>query len=146
MRTECCRLCKSTRGHWSLKARIQHELDEEYHRAKEEHTSLLRLYNNACWYNFEIACITWKHPWHTTDPDSFLQLQTKHSVWFAGTVSCAPKLPMLILQREVELAHAYMRYCEQGINAAFDWAPGGVEYRQHLKSSEIAKICMVHRT
>ncbi|AUD57319.1 hypothetical protein [Pleurochrysis sp. endemic virus 2] len=148
MKMECCRLCKNLRGHWYLKAVIQHELDEECHLAQQEYANLLRLYKSACWYNFEIACLSWKHPWHTTDPNSSLHLRSDNTVWFTGTVNDAPTLPLLILQNEIELAHAHMRYCEQSKNAAFDWAPGGCKYDQLLQLSPTVKQCtgQKHRT
>lgn len=121
---------------------------KEYESAVTEFNRLHLLFNEVCWYNFEVKCRNWSYPWHATDPDSVLDLRghryvkTRYRqkrgfvtyeedelpVYFEGPTRAAPPLPPEIVLNELRDASKYMEECKEQLNAATDWAPGGAHY------------------
>ena len=119
--------------------------EREYRDAQCEFTRLSQLFTDVCWYNHEVACREWQDPWRPSFPLSEIELQgmtfkrkwcrgklIEHGhfpVWYRGTVADAPVLPPHIVWRELREAEAYMRACETQMRAPYEWAPGGVLYK-----------------
>ena len=120
--------------------------------AKQELAELIRVFKDACWYNFEVHCRDWRNPWPQSILESRLRLQGYRvdSVWvngrkrergtfpvyYDGTVGSAPPLPPQILIEEINIATDLVNMLEEAISAPYDWAPGGSKY-QKLRSETL---------
>ena len=64
----------------------------EYHAAYMEHSRLLNLFREMCWYHFEIQCSKWKHPWPQSNPESLIVLCSVRREQIQRRGRCAEKV------------------------------------------------------
>ena len=145
---EQCDLCNGLRGHRCIKDAMCREFKREYDNAKRETERLTTLFREACWYNFETACRTWKKPWYESwgvscvefHGVSYEQLgkaeKCTFPIWYSGPIQKAPPLPPEIIYNEIKRARAYERFMKKQITAPHDYAPGGREYEKLLREGE----------
>ena len=147
---ETCELCCGLRGHARLQNALFDELAAECAAAEEECARLRTLFTDACWYNFETRCRSWRPPWHPSWPGSELALHTyrfdrspTHSTrpfWFWGQIKDAPPLPPEIILKELNDAQEYLAYMRDAKFAPFDYAPGGQKYEELMREGEGARL------
>ena len=146
-----CECCRGLRGHMRLKDLICEEFEGEYTNAQLECQRLSNLFKDVCWYNFETKCRTWQNPWPMSWEGSDIELhgvsievdrrngrdrEIGHfPVYYRGSIRDAPPLPPEILLKELKDASDYLKFTQQQITAAHDWAPGGKLYQQLLKET-----------
>lgn len=142
--------------HESLQNRFYKIFASEYNNAVDEFLRLQALFKDVCWFNFETKCRTWKRPWHPSLGASIIVLNghriRKHwkngrlveigefPIYYAGVVAEAPSVPPEIMLSEIKQAYDYMKFMEEQVTAAWDWAPGGCKYEKHVRESEGAKV------
>lgn len=147
-RCECC-----DGRHNAFKRLLVQPLDRELDFARCELENLRVLQKEVHWYNFEVACVKWKWPWHQSFMMSPIILEgmrvtqirkrgkwyelLEFPVWYSGTVYDAEMLPYQILAKEIEDAEAYLERAEQNVNAPYDWAPGGALYEQLRRTTNL---------
>ena len=126
--TTCTRCVKERRQYTERFTR-------EYVEAKIEFERLQRLFNDVCWYNFEVSKWGERKPWVYLNSHNYKPVfvgsvrEVACFPWYyQGTPEEAPRLPPEIVQLEVEKAHRYMLECLELVNAPVDWAPGGRKY------------------
>ena len=123
------------------KSQFDARFEAEFYNASLEVVRLEQLLKDAYWYNFEVACRTWKSPWRQTDQHSSICLfgqRYEHyederelftcPIYFSGEIRNAPPLPPEILLNELDEARAYKEACREQCMAPYDWAPGGYKY------------------
>lgn len=128
----------------------------EYQCARQEYHRLCSLLRDVLWYNFEVAARSWKRPWRTTLPDSWVTLHGTRVIQvtvgktdsyetgyypliYEGPVCDAPSIPVEILTREVQDAREYMNACQQQITAPMEWAPGGALYNALARTTRVGR-------
>ena len=134
-----------------------HELFyREFLNAKSEYEHLLRLFQDVSWYNFEISCRAWKHPWHQSSADSGLSLcgvrvqlrerrghyneKVTWPVYYEGPIMSAPVVPAAILMSEIKDALAAVLYYKDLCSAPYDWAPGGDAWHALMRTGSSARV------
>lgn len=141
-----CYLCHGLRGHNRLKTEYADLFNDELTRATIEVDRLESLMKDVNWYNFEVRCFQWRHPWPQTWGDSKLTLSGsavdtvvrngrnrevgRFPIWFSGYIRDAPHLPAEIILSALNDAICYKESCAEQATAPFDWAPGGSKYEQ----------------
>ena len=141
---EQCELCHGLRGHKRLQNVFTHQFMREYDNAKAEYDRLKSLWHQVCWYNFEIQCANWMHPWHTSNPASGVSLHgtsiriiRRNGIerelgtfpcYYSGQLLHAPVIPWAIIHNELLDAEAAVKWWHEQLTAASDWAPGGCKY------------------
>lgn len=149
-----CVLCNGLRGHNCLKHALCVPLNEEYEykAAEMEYQRLKGLFEDACWYNFEVQCNRWSSPWAMSIPSSTVELRGMRFVgsvrndgnrrevgefpeYYSGVVVDASALPPQILYDEVQDALRYMEWCAERVDDPFTWAPGGSKYKELLATT-----------
>ena len=144
MDCEPCVICKAKglHGHRRLRSALWNELNADYKRAKIELNRLERLLKEAYWYNFEVGCRSWRHPWYESLGISDITLAS----WYSGALVDAPALPISVLENELHIARELAAHLRLARNAVDDWAPGGVEYERLLReSSSVTQYDEWHR-
>ena len=143
-----CELCGGLRGHQRLLDDTFELFDAEYKRSVEEVQRLTALFKDVCWYNFETQCRDWKAPWYISMASSRIELYghtcirhghselTSFPLWYSGTVSNAPRLPVDIIGLELRDAIQYMKKMEVDRFACYDYAPGGRKYEELLREGD----------
>ena len=123
----------------------------ECKRAYSEYLRLCSLFKDCCWYSFETACLTWRHPWRVSDRDSIVCLQgVRHELtahgehtsfpnYYCGRLADAPLLPLRIVLAEMHEAKRYWNECAERCTAPYDWAPGGKLYEELRKPTLVGK-------
>jgi hypothetical protein len=123
-------------------------------RALREYERLKTMYNDVCWYNFEVNASRWKRPWLPTDQTSPLCLVTFHerlicrggtqyeqckfSPYYAGEVGLAPPLPPKIAAIEVKESLADYEHARLIENDAIDFAPPhGKKYLELCRTTKV---------
>lgn len=113
----------------------------EYTNASLELQRLERLFTDIAWYNFELECRVWKHPWPQSVGSSMVMLcgarhlsrfSNTFPVYYAGRIDEAPTLPGGILYTEIQLAKQWVRECQERCDGVYDYAPGGHEHARLL--------------
>lgn len=150
--SETCELCQGLRGHARLRAALADELKQEWHEAQREYERLKELYENVCWFYFETNCSHWRHPWSESVLDSRLELQTVSIVrdkrgrehgtfpyYYKGTVRNAPRVPPVIVYKELVEARKYMEQCATSMRAPEEWAPGGPKYLELCATTAVGR-------
>ena len=139
-----CVMCHGLKGaHKCMRQGMEKEVTQEISAALDELTRLHYLANEARWYNFEVACRGWKHPWHESVPDSMIELLTLKSdgkrqnlsCWYRGTLEKAPMLPWRVINDELEDAKRYLEEVMQVRYSISSWAPGGYKYEEMIRTS-----------
>ena len=141
---ESCKLCNGLRGHARLRESLRVPFREELVKAKKEYKRLSVLFEEICWYNFEVSCKTWEPPWYTSVLDTQVTLYShiyEHTrnnghvyetsdfpVYFDGTVRDATLVPPGIILNELNDAAGYVLECELNLQGVDTWAPGGMDY------------------
>ena len=148
--------CSDSRREWRLQEMLAAEFDAEIQRLRRECRQLVALYKDVLWYNFEIDCCKWQQPWHTSIGDSNVYL-TGYSVnelirngctyevgsfpvWYDGKVSAAPRCPLTIVAKELQMAHDELQRYELAQAAVFDFAPGTATVRRLAEISPVGKM------
>ena len=142
---ERCELHKPC-DHQDRKDRLSDYFYRRHVEATQELAELMRVFKDACWYNFEVECRTWRHPWPTSILESRLCLhgynvafvwvngrkreRSMFPVYYDGPLGDAPPLPPQILINEIELATELVRTLQEAVSAPYDWAPGGHKYEK----------------
>ena len=129
--SEQCPLCNGLRGHKRLQDAMFKDFEADYKLAQREVEQLTKLYSDACWYNFETRCRSWKEPWHESWDASPISLRK----YYTGSIRDAPALPPAIIFTELQHAKDYARYMHTQRFAPYDWAPGGICYEAMLRQS-----------
>jgi len=154
MQADTCFLCHGLRGHKRLKDTYCKLFENEYNQAKMECDRLKALWNDVCWYNFELKCQLWKHPWPESIQESFVELhgyrvcnytttdgrtyeKGEFPEYYSGPLHDAPPLPAQIVLHELSSALAYLTSCQEQISAPHDWAPGGIRYEELRKYTAV---------
>lgn len=149
MMNDFCEMCRGLRGHRILKQHLSDEISIEHQRAKRERERLQKLWQNVCWFDFEVQCRGWRYPWQSSAAESFVILLSQRveqtrcgeivttPVYFVGTIAEAFLIPLEILRSELEEAEAYEKYLEEAVNAPFDYAPGGAKYLELLHITSV---------
>lgn len=128
---------------------------EELIRLKAERRRLMGVFQNACWYNFEVACRNWRYPWHETLPFSYINMHglriTMHTrngremecgefpTWYHGRIECAPPLPPQIIKVELDATNREIAVLTQHSKDVYDYAPGGKMYRALCQTTLVGK-------
>ena len=124
---DSCEMCCGMRGHMRIKNTMCAEFERDFLAAQMECQRLKSLFHDVCWYNFESKCRTWRSPWPTSLPDSYIELCgvsieicKRHGrereighfpIYYAGSVEDAPPLPPKIVLNELTLAeHSVLRH------------------------------------
>lgn len=148
---DCCPLCRDRDSHLFFKDKMAGRFEREYKRARDEYRSLKQLFDEVCWYNFEIQCKSWRDPWPESLDESRLTLHgyrlevnggRVHGCWpvyYSGYVKDAHPVPLLIVLTELSLAWNYMKDMEVQQTAPYDWAPGGYLYEKLVKTTAVGK-------
>lgn len=154
---DSCERCQDATWlrHETLQNEFHKQFASEYRHAVDEFYRLQSLFQDVCWYNFETKCKTWQRPWHPSLPDSVIVLSGhrikrywkdgrlaecgEFPIYYVGSVQDAPSLPPEIVLRELKEAEEYMKFMDEQVTAAWDWAPGGCKYEMHIKNSAGAK-------
>ena len=76
------------------------DFEADYKLAQREVEQLTKLYSDACWYNFETRCRSWKEPWHESWDASPISLRK----YYTGSIRDAPALPPAIIFTELQHA------------------------------------------
>lgn len=131
--------------------RYVREFELEYQRAEEEHSRLVTLFTDVCWFHQEVKCRDWKRPWRPTVRGTMVVLDTPrvrqlehgelHEVqdYFIGEIDDAPLVPPEIVLKEVRDAAAYVKECKRNVSAPYDWAPGGSAYNALCRSTLVGR-------
>ena len=147
-----CEVCRGI-AHEDLKDDMSAFFCRRYAEAKQELQQLTRLFKDACWYNFEVNCREWRHPWPETFLVSPLRLhgyRVEHTwvngrrremgtfpVYWAGPSGEAPQLPPEILMVELVEATKLVNMYKTAMTAPYDWAPGGSLYQKLLRETPV---------
>ena len=129
----CCTYDAMEREHGRAQADLYDYFAQEHYFAICELHKLERLYTDVAWYNFELECATWNHPWPQSVGSSMLMLcgvrhnlrSTTYPVYYSGSLDDAPKLPTEILLSEIALAKRWVQKCEESCCDVYEYAPGG---------------------
>ena len=132
--------------------------EREHAEASEEFRRLTQLFQEVCWYNFEVGVCKWQAPWRYSQPNSRARLEGMHfkqhwsrgklmesgsfPVWYDGPIRDAPPLPPQVVLSDLIEAGRYMQACKEQCSAPLDWAPGGVKYVQLAKTTLVGKRCV----
>jgi len=121
----------------------------EYLLAKEELMRLQTLFRDVCWYSFETFGKWWGkrsrcvylhgHRYGTFHRHGSLREMAEFPIYYNGPADDAPRLPPIIVLREVEAAREYMDECRARISAPWDWAPGGFRYEELRKTTQVGR-------
>ena len=124
---------RKERGRYLLLAR------EQTHGAHLEVDRLKKLYENVCWYNFEVNASRWGPPWYPTDQATSVRLLTLYDdVWFQGPVGLAPPLPPVIVHTEIKDSMAEYERAKQLEWDAIDFAPPhGKNYLELCRTTQV---------
>lgn len=109
--SEQCPLCNGLRGHTRLKDAMFDEFEVDYKQAEREVQQLTQLYRDACWYNFETRCRSWKEPWHESWDASPISLRK----YYTGSIRDAPALPPAIVFTELQQAKDYACFMNRAV-------------------------------
>lgn len=136
-----CECCGSYENMAQRHARAQAEFYDyfsaEYTDATRELQRLQRLFTDLSWYNFELECRLWKHPWPQSVGSSMVTLcGARHAgrfnsawpVYYSGRLDEAPSVPANILFTEIQLAEQWVAECQKRCDDVYDCAPGGREH------------------
>ena len=150
---ECvCATC----NHVILRDELTTEIDKLLEPAIAEFHYLSHLFQDVCWYNFEVSAQKWKHPWPVVMPDSAVYLagtrvsarevnghlheQVTFPEYYSGYVCDAPPLPPAIVLKELKDAHQRMLELRDAALAVYNLAPCGREYTELQKSTLVGRV------
>ena len=121
-------------------------------RALTEVRRLKSLYENVCWYNFEVSASRWGPPWYPMDQATFVRLTIMHEYsdetcvfepWYEGPVGLAPPLPPVIVGTEIKDSVAEHKRAEQVQWDAIDFAPPhGRKYLELCRTTKVPTSLM----
>ena len=150
---ESCEHCRGLRGHETLRRALASPLTDEISKVVDEVAQLREMFRDACWYNFEVRRT---RDWHYNYPYErnrivCMQSRTvgkgswgKHGVkfgtYYVGLAMHAPALPTDLILIEIARAEKTLLDVYNAASAAWDWAPGGRLYTEHIKSSKGALL------
>lgn len=146
--TESCQLCYGLRGHERLRDALSDEAKPLLERVEQELSRLNDLFAEAndyafMWRNYKLS--REQIDWEIVDDHYVAMLgarvetyvrngyereATTFPVWYEGSISSAPYLPMWIIWNELELVRKEVARCKELVSAPYDWAPGGREYEK----------------
>ena len=140
---ECCELCNGLRGHETLKKHVAEPFVAEYTAAHNELEQLNFMYKELVWYNYEVKVGKERGATrvilHTHIHDHGRRTLT-FPIYYFGSVEGAPVVPPMTVLKELYSAEKYMQEVKEQMTAAYDWAPGGDKYNQHIKTCLAARI------
>ena len=144
-------MCRGLRGHRRLLEEMRDGFRAEWRRATTERFHLEELWRNIVWYNFEIFISDWNFPWHESDMLSRVELRGVRiensngnetgtfPIYYAGTLLHATHIPPALILSEIQLAKEYEQECEDAYYGVYDWAPGGWQYEQLARITQVGR-------
>lgn len=140
-----CEYCADPVRHMELRTELADDLQDMLDPAVSEFHALSHLFQDVCWYNFEVAARDWEEPWHASLPSSWVTISATviktHTAWtghthetlefptyYCGCVSEAPPIPPQIILTELTEAYKYLLKMKDATMAVYDYAPGGRKY------------------
>lgn len=125
------------REHTRAQVELYDHFAQQLYFATRELRRLEALFTDLAWYNFELECSTWKHPWPQSVGASMVMLcgvrttnrNTSYPVYYAGRLDHAPPVPPQLVLSEIALAKRWVLECEERCNDVYDYAPGGDKHQ-----------------